>query len=285
MRNAGGARWPIDVAYAHGVSLPAPTADNRAVVTGASSGIGTALAAELAMRGYSLILVARRGDILEELAQRLTLAHGITAEVRAVDLANREQRAPLVEELSARNIAILCNNAGIATFGAVADLDPAYERDQLELNAVAVHDLTLAVLPGMIERGAGGILISGSAAGNMPIPNNATYAASKAFANTFSESLRGELKGTGVNVTLLAPGPVRTETPDPAEASIVDRMVPDFMWVSSESTAKASIDALARNKMRIVPGLISKGMSVAGQYGPRAVTAPVAGAFYKKLGS
>ncbi|VFB01766.1 mycolate reductase [Nocardia cyriacigeorgica] len=266
------------------MSLPSPTADNRAVVTGASSGIGTALAAELAMRGYSLILVARRGDILEELAQRLTLAHGITAEVRAVDLADREQRAPLVAELAARDIAILCNNAGIATFGPVAELDPAYERDQLELNAVAVHDLSLAVLPGMIERGGGGILISGSAAGNMPIPNNATYAASKAFANTFSESLRGELKGTGVHVTLLAPGPVRTETPDPSEASIVDRMVPDFMWVSSEYTARVSIDALARNKMRIVPGLISKGMSVAGQYGPRAVTAPVAGAFYKKLG-
>ncbi|UGT54015.1 mycolate reductase [Nocardia asteroides] len=266
------------------MSLPSPTADNRAVVTGASSGIGTALAAELAGRGYSLILVARRGEILTELAQRLTLAHGITAEVRAVDLADRTQRASLVDELAVRDIAILCNNAGIATFGPVAELDFAYERAQMELNATAVHDLTLAVLPGMLERKAGGILISGSAAGNMPIPNNATYAASKAFANTFSESLRGELKGTGVHVTLLAPGPVRTETPAPEDESIVDKMVPDFLWVSSEYTAKVSIDALARNKMRIVPGLISKGMSVAGNYGPRAVTAPIAGAFYKKLG-
>ncbi|BDT94782.1 putative short chain dehydrogenase/reductase [Nocardia sputorum] len=269
----------------HRVSLPSPTSENRAVVTGASSGIGTALAAELAARGYSLILVARREELLTELAQRLTLAHGITAEVRPVDLADREQRGVLVDELASRDIAVLCNNAGIATFGAVAELDPAYERAQMELNAVAVHDLTLAVLPGMLARRGGGILISGSAAGNMPIPNNATYAASKAFANTFSESLRGELKGSGVHVTLLAPGPVRTDTPDPAEASIVDRMVPDFMWVSSEYTAKVSIDALARNKMRVVPGLISKGMSVAGQYGPRAVTAPIAGAFYKKLGN
>ncbi|MFC8384660.1 mycolate reductase [Nocardia sp. NPDC056952] len=266
------------------MSLPSPTADNRAVVTGASSGIGTALAAELAGRGYSLILVARRGEILTELAQRLTLAHGITAEVRAVDLADRTQRAGLVDELAVRDIAVLCNNAGIATFGPVAELDFAYERMQMELNATAVHDLTLAVLPGMIERKAGGILISGSAAGNMPIPNNATYAASKAFANTFSESLRGELKGSGVNVTLLAPGPVRTETPAPEDQSIVDKMVPDFLWVSSEYTAKVSIDALARNKMRIVPGLISKGMSVAGNYGPRSFTAPIAGAFYKKLG-
>src|SRR5690606_165363 len=148
------------------------------------------------------------GEVLTELAQRLTLAHGITAEVRSVDLADRTQRAGLVDELAVRDIAILCNNAGIATFGPVAELDFAYERAQMELNATAVHDLTLAVLPGMLERKAGGILISGSAAGNMPIPNNATYAASKAFANTFSESLRGELKGSGVNVTLLAPGPV-----------------------------------------------------------------------------
>jgi short-subunit dehydrogenase len=261
------------------VSLPAPTADNRAVVTGASSGIGTALAEELAKRGYSVILVARRGDLLAELAQRLTDTYGVTAEVRAVDLSDREQRAPLVAELAGREIAILCNNAGVATFGAVADLDADVERSVMELNAVAVHDLTLAVLPGMLARG-GGILITGSAAGTMAIPNNATYAATKAFTNTFSESLRGELTGSGVHVTLLAPGPVRTDNPDQEE---VGSKIPDFIWVSAAYTAKISIDALARNKMRVVPGLISKGMSVAGQYAPRALTAPIVGSFYKKL--
>lgn len=261
------------------MSLPAPTADNRAVVTGASSGIGTALAEELAKRGYSVILVARRGDLLAELAQRLTDTYGVTAEVRAVDLSDREQRAPLVAELAGREIAILCNNAGVATFGAVADLDADVERSVMELNAVAVHDLTLAVLPGMLARG-GGILITGSAAGNMAIPNNATYAATKAFTNTFSESLRGELTGSGVHVTLLAPGPVRTDNPDQEE---VGSKIPDFIWVSAAYTAKISIEALARNKMRVVPGLISKGMSVAGQYAPRALTAPIVGSFYKKL--
>jgi hypothetical protein len=147
-----------------------------------------------------------------------------------------------------------------------------------------VHDLTLAVLPGMLERGAGGILISGSAAGNSPIPNNATYAATKAFANTFSESLRGELKGTGVHVTLLAPGPVRTVEPDPAEASIVDKVVPDFLWINGEYTARVSLNALERNKMRVVPGITSKAMSVAAGYAPRAIVAPIVGSFYKKLG-
>src|SRR5262249_14626241 len=96
------------------------------------------------------------------------------------------------------------------------------------------------------------------------IPYNATYAATKAFANTFSESLRGELKGSGVHVTLLAPGPVRTDLPEDAERSLVERLVPDFLWISTEHTAQVSLDALERNKMRIVPGLPSKAMSVAG---------------------
>lgn len=253
-------------------------------MTGASSGIGEALATELAARGHSLIVVARRGALLEALAEKLTAEHGVVVEVRESDLSDRDQRRTLATELAEREISILCNNAGIATFGPVSGLDPQYERDQVELNAVAVHDLTLAVLPGMIERRSGGILITGSAAGNMAIPNNATYAATKAFVNTFSESLRLELKGSGVAVTLLAPGPVRTETPDPAEASIVDKLVPDFLWIDSAYTAKLSLDSLAKNKMRVVPGLLSKGMSVAGQYSPRAISAPIIGSFYKKLG-
>ncbi|RMI32712.1 mycolate reductase [Nocardia stercoris] len=264
------------------MSLPVPTSENRAVVTGASSGIGTALATELASRGYSLILVARRGDLLAEHAQRLTERYGVTVEVRAVDLSDRDARAPLVTELASRDIAILCNNAGVATFGALSKLDPAYERAIVELNAVAVHDLTLAVLPGMLDRHAGGILITGSAAGNMAIPNNATYVATKAFTNGLSESLRGELKGTGVHVTLLAPGPVRTDNPDQDDVSA---KIPGFIWVTAADAARQSIDALSRNKMRVVPGLISKGMSVAGTYTPRRITAPLVGSFYKKMGS
>ena len=231
-----------------------------------------------------MIIAARRGELLETLATKLRAAHGVSVEIRVVDLSDRAAREPFAAELADREISILCNNAGIATFGPVAGLDPAYERSQVELNAVAVHDLTLAVLPGMIARGSGGILITGSAAGNMAIPNNATYAATKAFVNTFSESLRLELTDSGVHVTLLAPGPVRTETPDPADASIVDKLVPDFLWIDSAYTAKLSLDSLAKNKMRVVPGLLSKGMSVAGQYSPRAISAPIVGSFYKKLG-
>jgi uncharacterized protein len=250
------------------MSLPTPTSDSRAVVTGASSGIGAALADELAARGYSLIIVARRAELLNALASRLSSEHGVQVEVRAVDLSDPAARAPLAAELAERDISVLCNNAGVATFGPVAELDHDVERDLVQL----------------LARRSGGILITGSAAGNLPVPNNATYAASKAFVNSFAESLRGELSGTGVNVTLLAPGPVRTVTPDPADASIVDKVLPDSLWVTSESVAKDSLDALGRNKMRVVPGIVSKVMSVGGGYAPRALSAPIIGKLYRKFG-
>jgi uncharacterized protein len=266
------------------VPVPSPSPDARAVVTGASQNIGEALATELAARGHNLIVTARREDVLNELAARLTERYGVIVEVRPVDLADPTERAKLADELASRNISILCANAGTATFGPVAKLEAAAEKAQVQVNVLGVHDLTLAVLPGMIERKSGGILISGSAAGNSPIPNNATYAATKAFVNTFSESLRGELKRAGVHVTLLAPGPVRTESPDTTEASLVDKLVPEFLWISTEHTAQLSLDALERNKMRVVPGVTSKAMSVASGYAPRAIVAPIVGAFYKKLG-
>lgn len=264
--------------------VPAPSPDARAVVTGASQNIGEALATELAARGHHLIVTARREDVLAKLAERLTERYGVVVEVRPVDLADPAERTKFADELAGRTISILCANAGTATFGPVSRLDPAAEKAQVQLNVLGVHDLVLAVLPGMVARRAGGILISGSTAGNSPIPNNATYAASKAFVNTFSESLRGELKRDGVHVTLLAPGPVRETLPAAHEQSLVEKLIPDFLWISTEYTAKLSLDALEHNKMRVVPGVTSKAMSVASGYVPRAIVTPIVGAVYKKLG-
>lgn len=264
--------------------IPAPSPDSRAVVTGASSGIGEALATELAARGYDLIITARREERLNDLASRLFDKYHVTVEVYPADLADPTHRAKLVEELATRRISILCANAGVATLGPVAHLDPAGERALVQLNVVAVHDLVLTVMPGMLKRGSGGILISGSAAGNSPIPNNAAYSSSKAFLNTFSEALRIELRSSGVHVTLLAPGPVSSGLPDFVEESVVDTVIPNYMWVSPEHTAKASLDGLKRNKMRVIPGLPAKGMSMISQYAPRALLAPIVGNVYKKLG-
>jgi short-subunit dehydrogenase len=257
--------------------MPAPSPDARAVVTGASQNIGAALATELAARGHHLVITARREAVLTELAAALTDRYGVTVEVRAADLADPESRGRLCDELATRNVSILCANAGTATFGPVANLDAHGQRDLVQLNVLGVHDLVLAVLPGMVARRAGGILISGSAAGNSPIPNNATYAASKAFVNTFGESLRGEVKKLGIHVTVLAPGPVRIEL-------AAEKLIPDFLFVSPEYAAKAALDGLARNKMRVVPGVSSKLMSMASGYAPRSIVTPIVGAVYKKLG-
>lgn len=265
------------------MSLPTPTRDTRAVITGASSGIGYALTEGLARYGYSLILVARREDRLRALAERLSAECGVEIEIRAVDLAQRDERAKLCDELAGRDIAVLCNNAGFATYGELATANPARERQQVELNSVAVHDLTLAVLPGMVERGAGAILITGSTAGNQPGPHNATYAASKAFANTLAESLHGELAETGVQCTLLAPGPVRTEYAEVAEAPNLDRMVPGPLWVSADRAAAEAIAGMAAGRRRVVPGAFAKVQTLGGQYTPRGLVGPILRTVYRKV--
>jgi short-subunit dehydrogenase len=265
------------------MSLPEPRAESRAVVTGASSGIGAELADLLAARGHALLLVARRQDRLTELAERLTTRHGVVVETRACDLADRAARRDLAAELAERPVAVLCNNAGFATFGQLAELDGEREREEIELNVVAVHDLTLAVLPGMVRRGAGAILITGSTAGVQPIPGQTTYAASKAFANSFAESLHGELRGTGVTCTLLAPGPVRTEFTKVAGVESTETTVPGFVWESARRVAEAAIAGLERGRRRVVPGVPAQAMTLS-QYVPHGVLLPAIRRVYGRYG-
>jgi short-subunit dehydrogenase len=134
----------------------------------------------------------------------------------------------------------------------------------------------------MVERAIGAICNVGSAAGNIPIPNNATYVFTKAGVNAFTEALHYELRDTGVTCTLLAPGPVRdAEVEDP---SIVDKVVPDFLWTTYESCAKETLEAMADGKRRVVPGPLSKAMNIVSQVVPTPLLAPLVGSFYKKMG-
>ena len=265
------------------MSLPEPSADARVVVTGASSGIGAALAERLAARGHALVLIARRADRLTELAQRLTARHGAPAEIRACDLADRTARRELVAELADREIAALCNNAGFATFGEVHELDAEREREQVELNVVAMHELTLAVLPGMVRRRSGAILITGSTAGFQPLPGEATYGAAKAFANSFAEALHFELRGTGVSCTLLAPGPVRTEFTQVAGVASTETTVPGFVWETADRVADAAVAGLERGRRRVVPGVSAQAMTLS-QYVPHGVLLPVIRRVYRRYG-
>jgi short-subunit dehydrogenase len=257
------------------MSLPTPAPTARAVVTGASSGIGEALAESLAKRGHSLVLVARRADRLQEIADRLAEKYLVTVDVLHCDLADRSQRAVLTARLAETEVNVLCLNAGFATYGSFTELDADREREQVELNVVAVHDLLVALLPAMVARGTGAVLITGSTAGNQPSPANATYAASKAFANTLAESLHGELAATGVACTLLAPGPVRTEFADVSNLGNIERLLPSFAWVTAEDAAEAAIRGMARGRRRVVPGATAKLQSVGGKHAPRTVLNPM----------
>lgn len=265
-------------------TLPAPGTDRVAVVTGASSGIGQAIALELGRRDHNLLLIARTPGPMEQIRDSLAVSNpGVVVEIRPCDLADAPARGVLIGELKKRDINIIVNSAGVATFGQFRTLDPVHERMQFELNATAVFELTAAVLPGMVASGDAGIINVGSVAGNTPIPNNATYVGTKAMVNTFTEALHYELRGTGVRCTLLAPGPVREEVKEDAARTIVDRATPDFVWTTYPDCAVETLDALAANRLRVVPGGLSKIANVISTYLPRRLTAPLLGRAYARM--
>lgn len=190
----------------------------QALVTGASSGLGQAFAERLAADDYDLILVARRRDRLETLAGRLR-AHGGTVEVLAADLTDRSALLGIEAMLSADPPALLVNNAGFGGYGPFVEIDLALLDQQIALHITALTRLTRAALPGMVARGSGAVInvsssFSFSGSIRMPTRKRASYAATKAFINTFTELLSHELEGTGVMVQALCPGVVRTEFHD-----------------------------------------------------------------------
>ncbi len=258
------------------MSLPQPSADAVVVVTGASSGIGAELARGLGARGHALVLVARSGDRLEELASELRGAHGVDVLVHPADLTKRAARNRMLAAVAAtgRDIAGLCNNAGYGLAGRAWEVDQAEDRGQIELNVTALHDLTLAVVPEMVGRGAGAVLNVASGAAFQPFPGMATYAATKAFVHSFSEALHTELSGTGVSVTTLYPGPVETGFGARAGFS-PESELPGVMVVEAAEVARQAVDAMVAGRRSVIPGLPNKASGLLGRYVPRTVLLPV----------
>ena len=258
---------------------------SRALVTGASAGIGREIASQLAGDGVDLVLVARREAELEELAGELR-GRGVQAEVLVADLTDPEDlqrvQARLVTEDAP--VDLLVNNAGYGTFGQFASLDPDREAGQVELNVLALVRLSRAAAGAMVSRGAGGILNVGSVAGLQPLPGNATYAATKAFVNSFSQALHEELKPTGVHCTVLAPGFTRTEFQDTAGVGETSSKVPSVMWMEAGPVARAGIDGVAANKALVLPGVLNRVNGALLGVAPDAVTRRVAGAVIRRFG-
>jgi short-subunit dehydrogenase len=260
------------------MALPDPSPDTTVVVTGASSGIGEALARELAGRGHGLTLIARRGDALKALGAELEREFGVTVARHTADLARPRSRQAAIRSVrdDGRDVVGLCNNAGVGVFGPFHEEDPERLNSLVALNVNALHELTLAFLPGMVDRGAGAVLNVASILGHGPVPNNASYSASKAFVLTLSEAVHTELTGTGVSCTAFSPGPVRT---DAIAASGVEDYVPvrpDLLFADTEATARAGVDAMVAGRRTAIPGLVNQLFAGGSRYLPRSATLPLA---------
>lgn len=260
------------------MTLPAPTPDRTAVVTGASSGIGEALARELVARGHGVTLVARSADKLAALAEELSTA-GVRAEVLAADLTDRDVRASLLERVTDLGLTpdILINNAGLSTLGPVAAADPAGELNMIELDVVAVADLCTRFLPGMVDRRRGAIINVASTAAFQPLPGQAGYGACKAFVLSYTRGLGGELKGTGVTATALCPGPVDTGFGEAAGFAKEDAeaALPSFMWESAEAVARCGLDAAAKGNPVAIPGPANRVAAMVAHLAPKSVLVPI----------
>lgn len=259
------------------MSLPLPSPQSTVVITGASSGIGAELARKLAARGHHLTLVARREERLKELAAELERDCGVEPAVDTCDLSEADARSHLIELLRRRKrrVAGLCNNAGFGSFGRFWELDLAREAEEVRLNVEALHELTGAFVPDMVARRSGAILNTGSLAGFQPQPSNATYAATKAFVNSFSEALHTELSGTGVSCTVLCPGPVKTEFADSAGVGHLDGFGPSFLWATPEQVAERAVEGMAEGKRTVLPTAVDQVAGTLGRHAPRSLLLPV----------
>jgi short-subunit dehydrogenase len=254
------------------MALPQPDPTSTVVVTGASSGIGAELARQLAQRGYGVTLVARRAEKLQELADELAGRHGIEAAVESADLQEREARDALADKLLQRQVVGLVNNAGYGATGPFAEGDLDWLQGMVQLNCQALLHLSGRLLPPMVERGAGAVLNLASLASCQPIPNMATYAATKAFVLSFSEALHAELQGTGVSVTAVQPGPVKTEFWELAG----DRgSNPGAAFLPADEVARQAVEGMVTGRRTVVPSLKWKAAAVTGRFVPRSVQLPL----------
>ena len=226
------------------------------LITGASGGIGEALARELAARPSDLILVARSADKLQALADELARAHRITAHVVAIDLAQPGAAARVAEAARAiGRVDVLVNNAGFATFGPFAASDLAVEIDEIRLNVETLTDLTKRMLPDLLAA-KGRILNVASTAAFQPGPVMAVYYATKAYVLSFSEALAFELKPSGVGVTCLCPGP--TKTGFQARAHQEGARLLEVGLMEAAVVARAGVHGLFRGRAVVVPGVLNR---------------------------
>jgi short-subunit dehydrogenase len=250
-----------------------------ALVTGASSGIGEQFARQLAELGHDLVLVARRTDRLEKLAEELpTTTHALGCDLGS-DAAGLPSQ---VRELGV-DVDLLVNNAGFGTHGRFVEIEEGRDAEMVRVNCEAVVTLTRAFLPAMVERGRGGVIVVASTAGMQPLPFEAVYAASKAFALNFADALHMEVRNTGVKVMSVNPGPVPTEWQEVADAKegAISTM-PGAMVIEADQVVRESLAAYDRGTRSFVPGRNFRWFMRMSNVGPRAMQLRVTERMFRK---
>jgi short-subunit dehydrogenase len=247
-----------------------------ALITGASSGIGEEFARQLAGRGYDLILVARREERLKGLAEELpTRATAIPC-----DLATEADKLPGKVKRRRLQVDLLVNNAGFGLRGRFLDAPENRDVEMVRLNCEAIVVLTRAFLPAMLERGTGGVITVASTAGAQPLPYEATYGATKAFATNFTEALHMELRGTGVKALAVNPGPVPTEW---QEVARYDEMGGEMMpgAIEADQVVSEALRAYERGSRAIVPGRFFRNFMRLNEATPKALRVRIAERMYR----
>ncbi len=247
-----------------------------ALITGASSGLGSDYARIFAAHQKDLVLVARRRDRLESLAEEISVAHGVKVQVIDADLAVPSTPRRIAEEVKRLGLEIeyLVNNAGFGTTGPFAESDPAKELEMVQVNIAAVVELTRTFLPPMIRRGHGRVLNIGSTAGFQPGPFMAVYYASKAFVNSFTEALWYELKGTGVTATVSCPGATATEFA--AAAGNPESRLFKMGTMKPADVAREGYEAMLQGKPLVVHGLKNRILAASVRFSPRGTVRAIA---------
>jgi short-subunit dehydrogenase len=263
---------------------PKPAAGRRrALVTGASSGIGEEFARQLARKGYDLVLAARRRDRLEKLAAELSTSHGTTAEVIEADLGTPEGVISVEKRLEQGDIDLVVNNAGFPTYGEFAGLPIYRELEEVDVNIKALVRLTHSALGPMVQRKRGNIINVGSTGSFQPVPYMATYAATKAFVLHFSEGVHEEVKKHGVTVTCLCPGFVHTEF---QQVAGLDRdRIPDRGRLTPAQVVAAALKGTAAGRAIVIPGAMNRALATGlVRVSPRFAVRRIAGRLFEHAG-
>jgi short-subunit dehydrogenase len=243
-----------------------------ALISGASSGIGEALAKLFAQEGFNLVLVARTPETLEQLAQLLRDQYSTQVWVEPLDLSKRAAAKKLAASLTRQEIKIdiLVNNAGVLEHGNFIEIGAAAHQRLIDLNISGLTSMLDQFLPGMVERGSGRVLNVASIASFQPVPTLATYAASKAYVLSLTESLSEELKGSGLTMTALCPGITATNMVSAVQQSSPKlKKIPGFVIGDVDDVAKQGFQACLKGEVICVPGVVNLAATVAGRAVPR----------------